>query len=168
MRANSPSWAGTRHLLHCYILELFHIMWIPQRGCWRHRLYLLLSSPINQQPCGLFFHSCRITHWSGDFLQFYCCFCCHFWCCFPDSTTLYGHTCHTCYILPWIIFYSCFSISFLRSSTLEPPILIQTFPVFYSVQLCIPEPTHLFIKIFKFNLCNIDVARYSNCLVFLR
>ena len=64
------------------------------------------------------------------FLQYYCCFCCHFYWFLPNSLTLCGHICHTCYIRPWRTCYSFFFIYFIRHSTLEP-YLIHIFPVFF-------------------------------------
>ena len=42
-------------ILHCYILEFLHIMWLTWRGCWRHCPSIFLYSSKNQQPRGLFF-----------------------------------------------------------------------------------------------------------------
>ena len=157
-----------RYILHCSLLELIQRMWLPQRGCWRHRLSLFLSLPNNQQPFGLFFHICCIPSWSGDFLQSYFCFYCNFCCCFLNSLTLCGRNFHTCYIFPWRTCYSCFSIIF-------PAFNARTFStgsffpcLFSSVQFCLPEPTYLFLQIFRFHLCNINVSRYSYWLVFFR
>ena len=119
-----------RDLLHCYLLGIIHIMWLPQRGCWSHWIYIFFYLPNNQHPCGLFLHSFCIHRWSRDFLQSYCRFCCHFCCYFPIYLTLYDHICHTCYIFKKITCYSCLSIYFLRCSTLEPSLLILLFTVF--------------------------------------
>ena len=87
-----------RDIINCYPLELLHIMRLPWRGCWRHCLSILLSLPNNQQPYGLFFHINCIPHWSGDFLQYYCCLCCHCCYCILKSMMLCGCTCHNYYI----------------------------------------------------------------------
>ena len=120
-----------RDILRCCLLELLHIMCLPWRGCWRHCLSIFLSLPNNQQPCGLLFHSNCIHHWSGAFLQYYCCLCCHCFCCFPKSMMLCGCTCHNYYIPPWITWHSCCYFSFLWCSILEPSLLIHYFPVFF-------------------------------------
>ena len=51
-------------ILHCSVLEILHRMWLPLRSCWLHCLYILLPSPNNKKPCGLFSHSFWITCWS--------------------------------------------------------------------------------------------------------
>ena len=125
-------------ILHFSLLEILHIMWLPWRGYWRHCLSNLLSLTNNQQPYGLFFYSYCIPHWSGAFLQSYCCFCCHFYFFSPISLILYGRTCYYCYIIPGITYHSCYYFSFLRCSMIEPSLLIHPFHVFFfrSVIFC--------------------------------
>ena len=42
-------------IIHCSLLELLHIMWLPWRCFWRHCIYIFFSLSKNKQPCGLFF-----------------------------------------------------------------------------------------------------------------
>ena len=120
-----------RDILHCYLLKLLHIMWLPWICCWRHCLYIFLSSPKNQQTCGLFLQNYHIPYWRGNFLKYCCCLCCNCCCCFPKIMMLCGGTCHNYYIPPWINFHSCCYFYFILCSILEPSLLIHRFPVFF-------------------------------------
>ena len=44
----------------------------------------------------------------------------------------------------------------------------SAFPEFFSVQLFLPEPTYLFLQILRFPFYNIDIAGYSDWIVYLR
>ena len=118
-------------IIHCSILELLQRMCLPWRGYQRHCISIFISSLNNQQPCILFYHSYCIPHWSGYFFQSYCCFCCNFYCCSPNSLTLCVRTCHNFHILPWRNFHSCCYFSFIQFSMLEPSLLIHHFTVFF-------------------------------------
>ena len=157
-----------RDLLHCYLLELIHRMWIPKRGCQRHCHCIFLSSPNNQLSCILLPHSCCITDLTRAFFQYYCCFCCHFYCCFPNILTICSRIYHNFYILPRRTCHSCCYFYFLRRSTLEPLLLVQPFTVFLVFQFCLPEPTYIFLQIFELYLCDVDVTGYSDLIVLLR
>ena len=145
-------------LLYCSFLKLLHIIWLPQRGCWRHCLSILLSLPNNK-------HSCCILRQVGAFLQYYCRFCCHFYCCFPNSLTLCGHNCHNGYI--YLEELSILFVTFILPVVQWYNLIFRfiLFPCFSSVQLCLPKLTCLFLQIFKLHLFDVDVARYSDWLV---
>ena len=118
------------YILHCSLLELLHVIWLPWRGCRHHCIYIFLYLIKNQHPRGLFFHIYCITHSSRYFLQSYCCLYFHLYFCPPNSLRLCDRTCHNCYILPWRTWHSCCYFSFIRCSMIEPSLLINTFPLY--------------------------------------
>ena len=61
-----------QNLVYRSLLGILHRMFLLIIGCQRHRLYILLASPKNQQPCDLLYHSCFIPCWIRAFFQYYC------------------------------------------------------------------------------------------------
>ena len=111
-------------LLLCHIMIPLHRMWLQQRGCRCHIIFLS-SFPNNKLPCSIFSHSCCIIYWSRVLCYDCCISFCHFlYCHFHRNMMLCDHTCHTYCMSLWNNFKYCI-VSFIRSLIIEPSLLVH-------------------------------------------
>ena len=113
------------------IHELLHILCLPQRGCWRHCLYFSLYLPNYQHPYVLFFHSYYTLSVEAAFSGIVVVSVVIYFIAFSLSILFSVAIFSTLVTFPLrnLVFF--FLISFLWHSTLEPSLMIQTFPVFF-------------------------------------